>query len=999
MKTIFRRALALAAALTVLLSALPEAGASWALGTELHQSVDQLGPGVTLTTQSLWSASKSDLRTERYVTYTPTPGVTPVVWTGDAFWTRRTLTQMAQTLENQGLRVLGGANGDYFVMATGEPLGSVVTGGVLRSGSPYYYAVGIRADGTAMVGKPGLVTWADFHNYHLIVGGGYNKTQRDQEGYALFSPEFGAKTGRSTPGVDVVLRPVSFTAADGTTRSESEGQAVPAELTIGGKAQCVVEQVLEGETGAAIPAGRFVLSIGYDNGEFSVNELKSLVPGETVTVSVTAAEARWQEAVSLIGAFEQIVTGGQEVKGLDTSMAPRTAVGVRADGQLILYTIDGRQAGYSVGAGVDQVARRLIELGCVEAVLFDGGGSTTLGTTGVLDDSFQVVNRPSAGSLRAVTNALFFVSDLPKTGEPGSFYITPQDGILLSGATAALSGWAVDTNGHRMYPMTEGVTYTASGPGTVEGNVLTAGTQAGDVTVTAETVGGVTGEATFTVVATPSSITVHNQGTGEQATGALTMTPGAGVDLTARAVWRNLPVTAADENFTWTVTPAVGTVSPSGVLTAGYAAASGELKVTAGEKTVSIPITVPGHVTLLEDFERWTLTTPQLGPETAMVARGRGSLAVTLAPGEGVAVPLDRPMPVGESYLGLQAMTAGGEATVTADVRLTDGTTVPVTLLSGALDQWTQCYASLPADAAAVTGFTVTHSQGGTVYLDQLVSANAAIYDATAPTVQVTVAQGRVSATLSDNVDRAFDPQRVTLTMDGNDLPFTLTGKTLTAELPGAGDGALHRVSVTVTDASGNIARGSGEVAPAAGTAPFLDTAGHWAEGYVTYLAGQGVAKGSVEADGARYYPDRPITRAEFAALLARWLRCDSAEYAGVALPFVDAANIPAWALGEVRALYARGIFNGSRESSGLYANPNAPISRAEAMTMLGRVQPKGYAKSPQKFTDDADVPTWAAEYVYILAQQGVVSGYGGAVRPRDPVTRAEVAKLLSVMW
>ena len=68
MKKFARRCavLVLTAALAVTLCA--PVSASLALGTELTQHTTELGAGATLTSQSLWSASKEDLRTEHYVT-------------------------------------------------------------------------------------------------------------------------------------------------------------------------------------------------------------------------------------------------------------------------------------------------------------------------------------------------------------------------------------------------------------------------------------------------------------------------------------------------------------------------------------------------------------------------------------------------------------------------------------------------------------------------------------------------------------------------------------------------------------------------------------------------------------------------------------------------------------------------------------------------------------------------------------------------------------------
>ena len=132
--------------------------------------------------------------------------------------------------------------------------------------------------------------------------------------------------------------------------------------------------------------------------------------------------------------------------------------------------------------------------------------------------------------------------------------------------------------------------------------------------------------------------------------------------------------------------------------------------------------------------------------------------------------------------------------------------------------------------------------------------------------------------------------------------------------------------------------------------------------------------------------------------MLARWLRADLTEYEGAALPFADADQIPAWSRPAVAYLYETGTMAGSLEGDTLYARSEAPITRAQAITMLGRVQAKGYEAQGETFTDDGDIPDWAREYVYTLAGQGVVSGYAGYVRPQASITRGEVAKLLTAL-
>jgi exopolysaccharide biosynthesis protein len=78
----------------------------------------------------------------------------------------------------------------------------------------------------------------------------------------------------------------------------------------------------------------------------------------------------------------------KEIARIDESN-PRTMVGRTASGDVLLVTVDGRQAGYSDGMTLPEAADLMIHLGAVDAINLDGGGSTTFVVGGA------VANRPS----------------------------------------------------------------------------------------------------------------------------------------------------------------------------------------------------------------------------------------------------------------------------------------------------------------------------------------------------------------------------------------------------------------------------------------------------------------------------------------------------------------------------------------------------------------------------------------------------------------------------
>jgi hypothetical protein len=79
------------------------------------------------------------------------------------------------------------------------------------------------------------------------------------------------------------------------------------------------------------------------------------------------------------------------------SNQPRTAIGVTVDGKLITFVCEGRQMTDGVaGLTTEDVANVLLDLGCVEAINLDGGGSSCM-----LVNGKQTI-KVSDGSQRAV---------------------------------------------------------------------------------------------------------------------------------------------------------------------------------------------------------------------------------------------------------------------------------------------------------------------------------------------------------------------------------------------------------------------------------------------------------------------------------------------------------------------------------------------------------------------------------------------------------------------
>lgn len=80
-------------------------------------------------------------------------------------------------------------------------------------------------------------------------------------------------------------------------------------------------------------------------------------------------------------------------------LAPRTAIGQRKTGEIILMVVDGRQVDWSLGCDLDVLQDTLLAEGCVNAAMMDGGSSTAMVYNG------EYINRPSLGHERWINNA------------------------------------------------------------------------------------------------------------------------------------------------------------------------------------------------------------------------------------------------------------------------------------------------------------------------------------------------------------------------------------------------------------------------------------------------------------------------------------------------------------------------------------------------------------------------------------------------------------------
>ena len=188
-----------------------------------------------------------------------------------------------------------------------------------------------------------------------------------------------------------------------------------------------------------------------------------------------------QEAID---GYCMLVENGRCVAGETGKLAPRTAVGIKADGTVIICVNDGRQDPYSYGFDNDEMANVMYALGCYNALNLDGGASSNILTQREGTDDIELRNQPSNGKERKIAATLHVITTAEKTGEFD--HITFNEPIFYSNVKKSMNidVYAVDKNGYKTdFPEGGHLVLADESLGTINGTKFTANDKTGTTTV------------------------------------------------------------------------------------------------------------------------------------------------------------------------------------------------------------------------------------------------------------------------------------------------------------------------------------------------------------------------------------------------------------------------------------------------------------------------------------------------------------------------------------
>lgn len=315
----------------------------------------------------------------------------------------------------------------------------------------------------------------------------------------------------------------------------------------------------------AINAGGYDMSNGRPSGAFVMNGVAinratattfwvdmdgkaHITDAQTCNAALDAGNVR--EAVA---GFGDIFENGHARSGLDnTTRASRTAIGIKADGTVVMLMVDGRQAPYSVGMTMAEVAASMEALGCVEAVNLDGGGSSTFATQREGEPENETTAgltlrcRPSDGYERKVSNTIMVLSNAQPTGTFDHAVLTPNNEVYTPGSTVPFAAAGVDAAGGRADIPAGAVWTVLSGGGTINEStgLYRAGDTCGEVTVGLQVNGETVGQ-TAIQIQWPDKLDFTNS--------SVSIDFGETSDLTFKPTWQGREVRYKDGDFAWTL--------------------------------------------------------------------------------------------------------------------------------------------------------------------------------------------------------------------------------------------------------------------------------------------------------------------------------------------------------------------------------------------------------------------------------------------------------------
>ena len=333
----------------------------------------------------------------------------------------------------------------------------------------------------------------------------------------------------------------------------------------------------------------------FDDG--SVNVFKE---GTTLAQAEASQSEKQGTSVKVLEAVDALVAMVWDGKVVvsesgNSGYYPRTCVGVKADGTVVLFQADGTMAPRSVGYTAAEEAQMMVALGCVAAIQLDEGGSSTYISQREGERDLTMRNTPAGGSERVVSGTILVVSTVAASGEFDHAAITPDGEYYTPGSEIALTASAMDFSGAPAKALPEDVSFTVSDE--TMGTVTAAAVNGSSASATFVS-SGKTGDVTVSIVSggrTVGTATLHIQNPDKLAftSGEVNLNYSESSDLGFKATYQSETVHLKDGDIDWSISDtSAGSFAGNVFTVTDNVKYSGSPTVTAKRGDLSATVTV-----------------------------------------------------------------------------------------------------------------------------------------------------------------------------------------------------------------------------------------------------------------------------------------------------------------------------------------------------------------------------------------------------------------------
>ncbi len=304
-----------------------------------------------------------------------------------------------------GRKVMLATNGDYFY-ATGSNVDSYVNNGIVisKGNMANKNCIGFDNNGKVVVGRMTEV------ETRLVIYDSNGQPQQFEINKYNQQPTAGEIAIYNTPG--------TYTVSNAGVMIVKSGAANLNQYPVWGTDYTMTTPGVQSTKEFKLNSGQYaVVYTESHSASFAKH-----VFGEAVDL-VEIPAGKYEGCTWVVGGYDVIVDDYQVNTNCHTdnsgnANAPRTFIGFKEDGTGFLCVVDGRQSGYSIGITVNQEAELAAALGAQYALELDGGGSSTVIVR--INDELTLRNKPSDGSMRAVSNAILLVEKETEEGAGGN---------------------------------------------------------------------------------------------------------------------------------------------------------------------------------------------------------------------------------------------------------------------------------------------------------------------------------------------------------------------------------------------------------------------------------------------------------------------------------------------------------------------------------------------------------------------------------------------------